>query len=197
MPLRNSPQRWGWVAQFLHWSIALMIIGLAFVGLTMDDLPNSPDKLKIYALHKSTGLTVLVLVVLRLIWRFVDPRPPYPPTIPAWQRKASDLTHGLLYVAMIAQPLSGWLYNSASNFPLRWFGLFSVPALSGPDKELKSFAHEVHETGFYLLAALVLLHIAAALKHHFVDHDATMARMIPGLPDPTASRPSVSSKEIA
>ena len=192
MAFRNSPQRWGWVAQFLHWSIALMIIGLVAVGLTMDDLPNSPDKIKLYALHKSTGLTVLALVVIRLIWRLVDPRPPYPPTIPAWQRKASDFTHGLLYVLMFAQPLSGWLYNSASNFPLRWFGLFSVPALSGPDKELKALAHELHEWGFYLLATLLLLHIAAAMKHHFVDRDATLARMTPGLPEPSAP-----NKEIA
>jgi cytochrome b561 len=192
--LRNSPERWGWLAQLLHWSIALLIIGLAIVGLTMDDLPNSPDKLKVYALHKSVGLTVLVLVLIRLVWRFVDPRPPYPATIPRWQRKLSDLTHGLLYVLMLAMPISGWLYNSASNFPLRWFGLFAVPALSGPDKALKAFAHEAHEIGFYLLALLMLLHVAAAMKHHFFDRDATLARMTPGLPSPTAAAPN---KEIA
>lgn len=187
MNLRNSADRWGWLAQTLHWLIALLIIGLAIVGLTMDDLPNSPDKLKVYALHKSVGLTVLVLVIVRLVWRFLDPRPPYPATMPAWQRKLSDLTHGLMYVLMFAMPLSGWLYNSASNFPLRWFGLFPVPALSGPDKQLKAFAHEVHELGFYVLALLLLVHVAAALKHHFVDRDATLARMTPGVPAPAST----------
>jgi len=181
MPGRNTPQRWGWVAQFLHWSIALLIIGLVIVGLTMDELPNSPDKVKLYALHKSTGLTVLVLVLLRLIWRLVDPRPPYPATMPAWQKKVSNLSHGLLYVLMLSQPLSGWLYNSASNFPLQWFRLFKVPALSGPDPELKSLALAIHEIGFYVLGVLFALHVAAALKHHFVDRDATLARMTPGL----------------
>jgi cytochrome b561 len=184
--LRNSPERWGWFAQLLHWSIALLIIGLAVVGLVMGDLPNSPDKLKVFALHKSVGLTVLALVLIRLAWRFIDPRPPYPATIPPWQRRLSDLTHGLLYVLMLAMPLSGWLYNSASNFPLRWFGWFAVPPLSGPDKAIKSFAHEAHEIGFYLLALLMLLHVAAAMKHHFLDRDATLARMTPGLPPPTA-----------
>ena len=99
--LRNSPERWGWFAQLLHWSIALLIIGLAVVGLVMGDLPNSPDKLKVFALHKSVGLTVLALVLIRLAWRFIDPRPPYPATIPPWQRRLSDLTHGLLYVLMM------------------------------------------------------------------------------------------------
>lgn len=192
MNLRNRPERWGWVAQFLHWSIALAIIGLAIVGLTMGEMPNSPDKLKVYALHKSVGLTVLVLVLVRLLWRVVDPRPPYPATIPRWQRRLSDLTHGLLYVLMLSMPLSGWLYNSASNFPLRWFGLFPVPALSGPDKALKALAHEVHEAGFYLLALLLLVHVAAALKHHFLDRDATLARMTPGL-----SPPAAPNKDIA
>lgn len=184
MPLRNTPQRWGWVAQFLHWSIALLIIGLVVVGLTMDDMANSPDKVNVYALHKSTGLTVLVLVVLRLLWRLIDPRPPYEAGMPAWQRKVSSLTHGLLYVLMLSQPLSGWLYNSASNFPLQWFWLFKVPALAGGDPELKALALDLHEAGFYLLAALLALHVGAALRHHFVKRDATLARMLPGVSPP-------------
>ncbi len=187
MPLRNTPQRWGWVAQFLHWSIALLIIGLVIVGLTMDDMANSPDKVNVYALHKSTGLTVLVLVVLRLLWRLIDPRPPYEAGMPAWQRKVSSLTHGLLYVLMLSQPLSGWLFNSASNFPLQWFWLLKVPALAGPDPELKALARDIHGAGFYLLGALIALHVGAALKHHFVDRDATLARMLPGVSSPSSA----------
>jgi cytochrome b561 len=184
MPARNSPEHWGWVAQFLHWTMALMIIGLAIVGLAMDEMANSPDKLKVYALHKSTGLTVLALALLRLLWRFVDPRPPYPATMPRWQRVLSEISHGLLYVFMIGMPLSGWLYNSASNFPLQWFGLFQVLALSGPDPELKHLAHDIHERGLYVIATLLAIHVGAALKHHFVDRDATLARMTPGVRAP-------------
>jgi cytochrome b561 len=188
MQLRNTPHRWGAVAQFLHWSVALGVIGLACVGLLMDDLPNSPDKVRIYALHKSTGLTVLTLVVLRLIWRLVDPRPPLPATIPRWQQRLSSLSHAGLYAMLLTMPISGWLYNSASNFPLQWFGLFQVPALSGPDPELKRLAHAIHENGFYVLATLFAIHVGAALKHHFVDRDAVLARMTPGFSAPEDSR---------
>jgi cytochrome b561 len=189
MAWRNSPQRWGHFAQLLHWTIAVLIIGLAIVGLTMDDLPNTPTKVKVFALHKSTGLTVLALVLLRLAWRFIDRRPPLPPGMPAWERLLAGTTHGLLYVAMLVMPLSGWLYNSASNFPLRWYGLFRIPPLAGPDKELKHLAHEIHETTFYVLALLFALHLAGALKHHFIDKDPTLARMTPGLDPPGQDNP--------
>lgn len=189
MPLRNSPQRWGSIARFLHWGVALGVIGLAIVGLLMDEMSNSPDKVRLYALHKSTGITLLALVVLRLLWRFVDARPPYPATMPRWQRAASDVSHGLLYAWLLVMPLSGWLYNSASNFPLRWYGLFTIPALSGPDRDLKHLAHDIHERGIYVLAVLFAIHVAAALKHHFIDKDATLARMTPGVRDPGQETP--------
>jgi cytochrome b561 len=110
--------------------------------------------------------------------------------MPIWQKRLSSLTHGLLYVLLLLMPISGWLYNSASNFALQWFWLFNLPRLSGPDRELKHFAHEVHEAGFYLLAAMFALHVAAALKHHFIDRDATLARMTPGVdvPEPPPSQ---------
>ena len=179
MPLRNRPDRWGWVAQSLHWLVALGVIALALVGLLMQELPTSPTKIKVYALHKSVGLTVLALVVLRLAWRFIDRRPPYPPGMPGWQRGLASLTHGLLYLLLLAMPITGWLYNSASNFALRWFGLFSVPPLSGPDPELKALAQDLHSWGFYLLAILFAIHVAAALKHHLVNRDDTLTRMLP------------------
>ena len=182
MQWRNSAERWGGVAKLLHWSIALLIIGLAVVGLLMGELPNSLFKLQVYALHKSVGLTVLALVIIRLIWRLSGRRPPYPRDIPLWQQRLSSLTHGLMYLVMFGMPLSGWLYNSASNFPLRWFGLVSVPSLSGPDRELKHLAHEMHEIGFYVLAALFTVHVGAALHHHYFKRDATLTRMLPSKP---------------
>lgn len=184
MPLRNTADRWGWLAMALHWTIAVLIIGMAIVGLTMGELANSPTKVKVFALHKSTGITVLALVLVRLVWRLFSRRPELPADMPRWQRALSSLTHGLLYLMMLVMPLSGWLYNSASNFALQWFGLFSLPKLSGPDPDLKHLAHEIHETGFYVLALLFAVHVAAALKHHFIDRDATLARMTPGLSPP-------------
>jgi cytochrome b561 len=189
MGSRNTASQWGWVAKTLHWTIALLVIGMVIVGLWMDEMPNSPDKVKVYALHKSTGITVLALMLLRVLWRFVDKRPPYPSTMPGWQRALSEASHFLLYVMLFAMPLSGWLYNSASNFPLQWFWLFRLPALSGPDPELKHLAHDIHETGWIVLAVLLAIHVSAALKHHFFDRDITLARMVPGLLPPLPKDP--------
>lgn len=180
MRLRNDARGWGGIAMLLHWGIAVLVIGLAVAGLWMQELPTSPAKIRLYALHKSVGISVLVLVLLRLLWRLLDRRPPYPSTLPVWQRRLAAGTHGLLYALLLLMPVSGWLYNSASNFPLRWFGLFTVPALSGPDPGLKALAHALHEYGFYLLALLFALHVAAALKHHFLDRDETLRGMLPG-----------------
>jgi cytochrome b561 len=175
--------RWNRFAQLLHWLIALLILGLAIVGLTMTLMAPSIDKLKVYALHKSTGITVLMLVGLRLVWRLAHRAPP-PEPMPRWQHVAASATHVALYVLMFAMPLSGWLYNSASNFPLQWFGLFHLPALWGPDPTVKAWASDIHYWGFWTLAALVALHAAAAFKHHYVDRDETLRRMLPGMPPP-------------
>ncbi len=175
--------RWNRFAQFLHWLIALLIVGLGIVGLWMTSMAVSMDKLKVFALHKSVGITVLILVGLRLVWRLATRHPPVMPG-PAWQRWSASAVHFALYVMMFAMPLSGWLFNSAANFPLRWFGLFSLPALWGPDPAVKHWALQVHEYGFWTLAALVGIHAAAALKHHYFDRDETLRRMLPGMPSP-------------
>jgi len=179
MALRTSPEQWGSVAKFLHWSIALLVFVMLIVGLNMDDLPNGPDKIKVYALHKSVGVSILALALLRLLWRVFDPRPADPPGMGTPARIASRLVHFLLYAMLFVMPLSGWLYNSASNFPLKWFGLVTLPALSGPDKELKHLGHEFHETGYVILLVLISIHAAAALKHHFIDRDSVLRRMLP------------------
>ena len=180
---REPTIRWNRFAQFLHWLIALMIFGLGIVGLTMTLMAPSLDKLKVYALHKSFGITVLMLVALRLVWRLAHRAPP-PVPMPRWQHAAAQAVHFALYVLMFTMPLSGWLFNSASNFPLQWFGLLHLPALWGPDPVVKSWARDVHEWGFWTLMGLVVLHAAAAIKHHYIDHDETLRRMLPGLPPP-------------
>ena len=179
MPIKNLADRWGGVSIALHWATALMIIGLVVVGLVMQELANSPTKIQVYGLHKSFGLTVLALTVLRLLWRLFAGAPQPVPGTPRWQRWASSATHGALYAVLLAMPLSGWLYNSASGFPLKWFGLFALPKLSSYDAQVKAFALGAHETLFLVLAALLTLHALAALKHHYIDRDRTLVRMLP------------------
>lgn len=181
MPIRNDAQRWGWISLGIHWLTVVIVLCLCAVGLLMDELANSPTKVQVYALHKSFGLTVLGLTVLRLLWRLVAGAPQPVPGTPRWQARVAGATHGALYVILLAMPLSGWLFNSASGFPLKWFGQFSLPRLSGYDPDVKAFARDLHETLFLVLAAIVTLHALAALKHHYLDRDRTLARMLPGL----------------
>jgi cytochrome b561 len=162
----------------MHWLTVLAIIGLAAVGLNMDDLPNGPQKIQVYALHKSFGLTVLGLTLFRLAWRLVAGAPAMVP-MPRWQRFAAHGSHVALYALLLAMPLSGWLFNSAAGFPLKWFGLVSLPKLAAYDPGLKELAHELHEGLFKALLVVVAVHVAAALKHHLVERDATLQRMLP------------------
>jgi cytochrome b561 len=179
MPLTNTAQRWGHLSQALHWIVVALIAWLAWLGLTMVDLPLGPQKIHTYALHKSIGLSVLALATLRLAWRLVAGHPQHVIGVAHWQHRIADLTHGALYVLLFAIPLSGWLFNSLSGFPLQWFGLFNLPALAGKDKALAELAADTHETLFWALAVLVALHAAAALHHHFVLKNDTLRRMLP------------------
>lgn len=177
--MAGTPTRYGTVAIALHWLIALMILGAMGVGVWMTDLKPSPRTFEIYALHKSTGLLVLALAAFRLIWRATH-RPPPSPAMPAWQARAASATHAALYALMLAMPITGWLQHSAAGYPLSWFGLFKVPALIGRDREALAFWQQWHEWLAWALAALILLHVAAALKHHFLDRDGLLGRMWPG-----------------
>jgi cytochrome b561 len=180
MTFRNTPERWGLVSMAFHWLLAIAILGMIGIGLYMVDMPRGRAQWELYALHKSIGITILVLVALRLAWRLYAGAPKPLPGTPRWQHLAASATHWLLYALMLAMPLSGWLYNSASNFPLQWFGQFNLPALTGPDPELKELARSLHRWGYYLIGALVLLHSGAAIKHHLFDRDRTLLRMLPG-----------------
>jgi cytochrome b561 len=182
-----APVRWNRFAQLLHWLIALLIVGLGSVGLWMTSMTPSMDKINIFALHKSFGITVLMLAGLRLVWRLATRHPPEMPG-PAWQRWSARTVHFALYVMMFVMPLSGWLFNSASNFPLQWFKLVNLPALWGPDPVVKHWALAVHEYGFWTLAALLTVHATAAFMHHYFDHDETLRRMLPGMPPPTGDK---------
>lgn len=178
-PSDTVPDRWGPLSQALHWASAALLIAIAALGLTMTDLPNTPDKIRIYALHKSLGLTLLALVLLRLIWRLARPVPAPVPGMPVGLRRTAGAVHWALYALLVAMPLTGWLFNSASGYPLQWFGLFNLPALAGRDEGLAGLAEDLHENGFWLLAVLVAGHVFAALYHHVFLDDGTLHRMLP------------------
>lgn len=179
MSLKNT-DRWGATSQLLHWTIAALILSIGAVGLAMGELPRSPKWFWVYTLHKSLGLTVLALVLVRIAWRLYAGAPAPVEGTPRWQARLASLTHGAIYVLILAMPLSGWLYDSASGLrPFRWFGLAEVPKLSPPHEALADAMHETHELLFWVLIALVIGHAGAALYHHFVRRDATLARMLP------------------
>ncbi len=175
----DAPVRYGRLAIALHWLMALAILGMLGVGLWMTELKTSPLKIEVYSWHKWTGLSILLLATVRLLWRVHRPPPPLAESIPAWQARAAGLTHHVLYALMFAMPLSGWLQNSAAGFPLTWFGLFKVPALIARDKSAFAFWQQTHEVLAWTLLALIALHLAAALKHHFVNRDDTLRRILP------------------
>ena len=179
--MKSSPPatRYDPVAIAFHWLLALAIVGAFGVGLYMVDLPFSLSRLKLYNWHKWAGVAILALSAARLLWRLAR-RPPAALPAPPWQQRASQGVHGLLYVFFFAVPLAGWAYSSAAGFPIVWFGVLPLPDFVAPDKALAETLKAAHKWLAYGLAALVLVHVAAALKHHFIDRDGLLARMLPG-----------------
>lgn len=178
MALKSTEQRWGGVAKTIHWLMAIGILGNGALGLYMHELKAGMGKVSVFAIHKSIGMTLLALFVLRLAWRFVD-RKPRDEAMPRWQAIAAHATHGLLYVLMLAIPLSGWLYNSAHGYPLQWFKQFNLPSLMAKNEELAEIFVEWHEWFFWALIVLLLAHVGGALMHHFIERDNTLRRMLP------------------
>jgi cytochrome b561 len=162
----------------LHWLIALLIFAIFPLGLYMHDLHLSPLKLQLYSYHKWIGITVLMLAILRIVWRATHTPPPLPLSIARWQQIASSMTHQLLYLLLLIVPVSGWLMSSAKGFKTVWFGVLPLPDLVGRDKELGHLLENVHQSLNYLLLLLVVAHIGAALKHTYIDRDEVMARML-------------------
>ncbi len=173
--------RYSGPAMLLHWMIAVLIFGLFPLGLYMSELALSPRKIELYAWHKWFGLTVLLLVVLRVLWRIGHRPPPLPASVPRWQALVADALHKLLYLLILAIPLSGWALSSAAGVQVVWWGVLPLPNLLAPDHALARQLAEVHEWLNFTMAALVLAHVGAALKHQFVDRDGVLLRMLPRL----------------
>jgi cytochrome b561 len=172
-------QRYSGAVIALHWATAVLILANLLLGLSMVPLPISPRKLQWYLWHKSIGVTIFLLTSLRLAWRALRPHPE-PVPMPLWQRRAAAASHALLYVLQIAIPLSGWVYSSATGVQVVYAGALPLPDLVPKDKALADALRLVHVALNSLLAAVVCVHVAAALKHHFVDRDEALVRILPG-----------------
>lgn len=165
----------------LHWAIALLIFTTFPLGVYMHDLPLSPDKLRLYSWHKWAGITIFLLALLRIQWRATHRPPPLPAAMPSWEKFAAHAVHYLLYALILVIPLSGWLMSSAKGVQTVWFGVLPLPDLVSKDKELGDSLKAVHQSLNFLLLGLVLVHIGGALKHHFIERDDTLVRMLPFL----------------
>ena len=180
----TPPVRYSTIAIALHWLLGLALIGMLGLGVYMTDLPFSPSRLKLYNWHKWAGVSLLALSLVRLLWRLTH-RPPALPAameqaMPGWQKLAHHGTHLALYVLFFAVPLSGWAYSSAAGFPIVFLGLVPLPDFVPVSEPLADILKLGHATLAFTLAGLVLVHIAAAIKHQWIDNDGLLQRMLPG-----------------
>lgn len=168
-------------AILLHWLIALSLVGTFALGFYMEGLPLSPNKLKLYSWHKWAGVSLFVLIVVRVAWRLTHRAPDLPADMGRASRLAAHAGHLLLYALMLSIPLSGWLMSSAQGFPVVWFGLWQLPDLVAKNAELGERLQTLHVVLNYTLAVVVVGHVGAALQHHFIKKDGVLARMLPFL----------------
>ena len=179
MLLRNNHEKYGAIAKCFHWVMALAILMMLAVGFIMTDLPMSPDKFRVYGIHKSIGALILIAAFLRLFWRFINVVPELPADMPTWQKLGAHGSHVALYILMFVMPLTGWLMSSAAGFQVSVFGWFLLPNLIAPSPGLREIFGILHELLAFAIIGLVSLHILAALKHHFIDKDTILRRMLP------------------
>lgn len=179
MPTQVPRTRFTPVAQLLHWLIAALIVTQFALAWTAIDLPLGAHKLALFARHKSFGMTVLMLAVVRLVWRWANPPPALPAGMTRLERKLARATHIAFYVLLFAMPVTGWLMSSAKNYSVSWFGLFTWPDLIAKNETAFNALKATHDFLSDVLLAIAILHILAALKHHFWDKDEVLLRMLP------------------
>jgi cytochrome b561 len=179
MPNQSSPTRYTAVAQGFHWIIAALIVTQFTLAWMADDLPLGARKLGLLARHKSFGMTVLMLAILRLLWRLNHPTPALPSGMTPLERLLARTTHTAFYVLLFAMPVTGWMMSSAKNYSVSWFGWFTWPNLIAKNETAFDFLRSTHHLLSYALFAIAMLHILAALKHHFWDKDDVLLRMLP------------------
>ncbi len=179
MQFKNDITRYGAIAMLFIWAIVGLIITQFVLANTAEGLPLGPAKIATLATHKSFGMTIFGLALLRLIWRWFNPLPEVPAHTPSWQRWAARVSHWALYGLILVTPLLGWLMSSARNFPVSWFGVFTLPDFVEPDTARYEFFHAAHEVLAATLFFVAIIHAVAALKHHFFDRDNVLRRMLP------------------
>ena len=177
--IKNTKENYGIVAISLHWLMAILIIAMIILGIYMNGIENSPEKFKLYGLHKSFGSLILGLVSLRLIWKLMNIAPELPLNMKHWEKIVAKLGHLALYFFMFAIPISGWLMSSAAGCSVSFFGLFTLPNLVQPSNELRNFFGEAHEIMAFSLIGFIILHFTAAAQHHFLKKDNVLTRMLP------------------
>jgi cytochrome b561 len=179
--LRNTPSTWGSVTRWLHWILGIAIIGMLAYGWWMNHIPARPDRFFYRSIHADIGYAVLVLMVVRLVWRSINPTPALPADTPRWQQTAARISHGALYAVTIMVAILGWAHSGAHQPDYAdWFGLFRVPQITSPDKAAAQAYEDRHIFFAYVLLALIVIHFAAAVWHHFVKCDRVTSRMIDG-----------------
>ena len=179
MKIGNTSERWGPVSQLLHWIIVALVATQFTLAYLAADLPLGLHKLALLARHKSFGITILGLALVRLAWRLWHPGPRIPQNLNPFERRLASGTHAGLYACLFMMPLTGWLMSSAKKYPVSWFGIAQLPDLVAPNEALFTVMRTVHESIAYALAILIMLHVAGALRHQFVLRDNLMKRMLP------------------
>lgn len=179
MQIRNTAERYGAASQAFHWTIVALVVFQLALGIIAADLPVGMERLIMLARHKSFGMTIFMLMILRLTWRLANPVPELPAAMPRYEQRLAHATHWFLYALLLAMPIAGWISSSASNLSVSWFGLFVWPDLVDKNKELADLAKAIHKTLAWLLLATAVLHAAAALRHHFLLKDDVLMRMLP------------------
>lgn len=179
MPNQSSATRYGAVAKLFHWVIAALIVIQFVLAEMADGLPLGARKLGLLARHKSFGMTVLMLAILRLLWRLKNPPPALPIAMTPFERRVARGTHIAFYVLLFAQPLTGWMMSSAKNYSVSWFGLFTWPNLISKNEAAFNFLRVTHDALSGVLFVIAVLHILAALKHHFWNRDEVLLRILP------------------
>ncbi len=176
----TNNRQYTYVARLLHWLVAALIVAqyvLAELSEWAKEADNVVERLALLANHKSIGMTILALAAVRLTWRLFNKPPALPLAMPEWQKFSSHAAHWLIYGVIFCLPLSGWLMSSANAYSVSWFNLFVFPDLVAADKSLADFFHSTHEIMTEVLFVVVVVHVLAALKHHYLDKDGVLNRM--------------------
>jgi len=178
MPARNTIDTYGSVSIFFHWLIFALVVCMLIAGATMDDITNKTLQSNVYVLHKSFGLTIFTLVVLRLIWKWMNPRPNFPANLSPFIKFSAKFVHFLLYICLFVMPLSGWLMSSFAHKPTNFFWLFNANLPLTVNEPLAKSIKEIHETTAWIFTGLILLHALGGLIHHYVLKDNVLKRML-------------------